>query len=376
MSGKSDWTANKPLRGRGALSRPVMRFDLYMDTLNFPARVQEFLNYLQFERHFSNYTSKCYGADLRQFGRFLAGLPDIPVTMLASQPFNSPAGAKFNAQISAGAQNVQDAPAELPPEKIGELLLNANADDVRRYLAHMREHNYSKATVARKLATLRSFFKFLNKRGLTGNNPMLAIRTPKLEKRLPKFMTEEQVNCLLNTPKDTDLLGARDKSMLEVIYSTGLRVSELVGLNLEDIDLVGGVIKVRGKGKKERISPLGQTAGIAIQKYLNLRKQVVSSDQPGLPLFINKHGQRLSTRSVRRKLDKYLIEAHLDPDISPHTLRHSFATHMLNHGADLRSVQELLGHQSLSTTQIYTHLTTKRVQDAYQKAHPRANEVS
>jgi len=353
-----------------------MRFDLYMDTLNFPARVQEFLNYLQFERHFSNYTSKCYGADLRQFGRFLAGLPDIPVTMLASQPFNSPAGAKFNAQISAGAQNVQDAPAELPPEKIGELLLNANADDVRRYLAHMREHNYSKATVARKLATLRSFFKFLNKRGLTGNNPMLAIRTPKLEKRLPKFMTEEQVNCLLNTPKDTDLLGARDKSMLEVIYSTGLRVSELVGLNLEDIDLVGGVIKVRGKGKKERISPLGQTAGIAIQKYLNLRKQVVSSDQPGLPLFINKHGQRLSTRSVRRKLDKYLIEAHLDPDISPHTLRHSFATHMLNHGADLRSVQELLGHQSLSTTQIYTHLTTKRVQDAYQKAHPRANEVS
>jgi integrase/recombinase XerC len=379
MSGKSDWTAIKPLRGRRALSRSVMRFDLYMDTLKLPARVQEFLSYLQFERHFSTYTSKCYGADLRQFGRFLAGLPDIPATMLAAQPANSPAGVKFNAQITANAggapNNTQDALSDPPPEKIGEQLLNANAEDVRRYLAHMREHNYSKATVARKLATLRSFFKFLNKRGLTGNNPMLAIRTPKLEKRLPKFMTEEQVTRLLNTPKDTELLGARDKSMLEVIYSTGLRVSELVGLNLEDIDFVGGIIKIRGKGKKERISPIGQTAAVAIQKYLNLRKQVVSPDQASQALFVNKHGQRLSTRSVRRKLDKYLIEAHLDPDISPHTLRHSFATHMLNHGADLRSVQELLGHQSLSTTQIYTHLTTKRVQDAYQKAHPRANEV-
>ena len=145
-----------------------------------------------------------------------------------------------------------------------------------------------------------------------------------------------------------------------------------VGLNREDVDFNTGVLKVRGKGRKERISPISPTAMAAVKKYLEMRQQVVSDAEPQLPLFINKHGQRLSTRSVRRKLDKYLIEAHLDPDISPHTLRHSFATHMLNHGADLRAVQELLGHQSLSTTQVYTHLTTKRLQDAYEKAHPRS----
>lgn len=333
-----------------------------METLTLPARVQDFLNYLQFERHFSNYTSRCYGADLRQFGAFLAG-PAAPTSAVTPPPDGAPA---------VGSQPAAATSAEPSAEKLDQLLVNANADDVRNYLQNMREHNYSKATMARKLATLRSFFKFLNKRGLTGNNPMLTIRTPKLEKRLPKFMTEEQVNRLLQTPKDNDLLGSRDKAMLEVIYSTGMRVSELVGLNVEDIDFSGNVIKVRGKGKKERLNPVGQTAMGATQKYLQMRNAVVPAGSPVSSLFINKHGQRLSTRSVRRKLDKYLIEAHLDPDISPHTLRHSFATHMLNHGADLRSVQELLGHQSLSTTQIYTHLTTHRIREAYENAHPRA----
>ena len=332
-----------------------------METIILPARVQDFLNYLQFERHFSSYTSRCYGADLKQFGAFLAN----PAAIVAAA---SPAG---------NAQGTLPAPAPTPavepsPEKLDQLLVNANVDDVRNYLQKMREQNYSKATMARKLATLRSFFKFLNKRGLTGNNPMLTIRTPKLEKRLPKFMTEEQVNRLLQTPKDTDLLGSRDKAMLEVIYSTGMRVSELVGLNVDDVDFSGNVIKVRGKGKKERLNPVGQTAMNAIQKYLPMRNSTVPAGSSVSSLFINKHGQRLSTRSVRRKLDKYLLEAHLDPDISPHTLRHSFATHMLNHGADLRSVQELLGHQSLSTTQIYTHLTTHRIREAYESAHPRA----
>ena len=344
-----------------------------MDTLTLPQQVQEFLNYLQFERHFSTYTSKCYGADLRQFGLFLAGVQDIPASVLLSQPASGNAAVNLSREM----QNKQaNHPEEPPPQQIQELLLNAGAEDVRRYLQHMREHNYSKATVARKLATLRSFFKYLNKRGLTGNNPMLSIRTPKLDKRLPKFMTEEQVTRLLQTPDDTDLLGSRDKAMLEEIYSSGLRVSELVGLNIDDLDVAAGVIKVRGKGKKERVSPVGQTAVNALTKYIDQRKLIMAQDSPNAPLFINKHGQRLSTRSVRRKLDKYLIEAHLDPDISPHTLRHSFATHMLNHGADLRVVQELLGHQSLSTTQIYTHLTTKRIQDVYESAHPRANEVS
>jgi integrase/recombinase XerC len=336
-----------------------------MDHAPMPQKVKDFLDYLQYERHFSAYTSKCYGADLRQFGNYLAGLPDLPPSIVNAQ------SVAVHAQMQAAAAVAAQQP-EPSPEQIEGLLVSASADDVRRYLQHMRDHNYSKATVARKLATLRSFFKFLNKRGLTGNNPMQTIRTPKLDKRLPKFMTEEQVTALLNTPKDTDLLGARDKAMLEVIYSTGLRVSELVGLNRGDVDFNTGILKVRGKGKKERISPVSPTAMGAIKKYLDLRQHAVSDTDMELPLFINKHGQRLSTRSVRRKLDKYLIEAHLDPDISPHTLRHSFATHMLNHGADLRAVQELLGHQSLSTTQVYTHLTTKRLQEAYESAHPRS----
>jgi integrase/recombinase XerC len=331
-----------------------------------PARVQQFLSYLQFERHFSAYTSRCYGADLRQFCQFLLGIP------AEIMPDDLEPGA---APVNGGHRNgVEQLPkVDTSPEHAETLLLNATADDVRNYLQFMKENNYSKATMARKLATLRSFFKFANKRGMTGNNPMLTIRTPKQEKRLPKFMTEEQMAKLLTTPKDNDVLGARDKAMLEAMYSTGIRVSELIGLNVDDVDFTGNVIRVRGKGKKERIAPMGQTALTAIQKYMALRSQLLKEGQTGGPLFVNKHGQRLSTRSVRRKLDKYLIEAGLDPDISPHTLRHSFATHMLNHGADLRAVQELLGHQSLSTTQVYTHLTTNRIKDVYDSAHPRAN---
>ncbi len=174
-------------------------------------------------------------------------------------------------------------------------------------------------------------------------------------------------------PDDGSLLGTRDRAMLETLYSTGVRVSELCDLNLEDVDLIAGAVHVRGKGKKERISPIGSSAVESIQHYLRIRQASPKSGSfDPRALYVNKHGKRLSTRSVRRKLDKYLIEAGLDPTISPHTLRHTFATHMLNNGADLRAVQELLGHQSLSTTQIYTHLTTQRLRDAYQSAHPRA----
>jgi integrase/recombinase XerC len=328
----------------------------------------QFLNYLQFERHFSAYTSRCYGADLRQFCQFLLGIPaEIMPDDLdpAAQPDTNGGGT---------AVAVEQLPmVDTTPAHAEDLLLNATPDDVRNYLQFMRENNYSKATMARKLATLRSFFKFCNRRSMTQNNPMITIRTPKQEKRLPKFMTEEQIIKLLQTPRDTDILGARDKAMLECMYSTGIRVSELVGLNLEDVDFTGAVIRVRGKGRKERLAPMGQTAIAAIQKYIAMRGGIVKDAVPTGPLFVNKHGQRLSTRSVRRKLDKYLIEAGLDPDISPHTLRHSFATHMLNHGADLRSVQELLGHQSLSTTQIYTHLTTTHVKQVYDASHPRSN---
>ena len=332
-------------------------------TNNHPPRVMQFLNYLQFERHFSAYTSRCYGADLRQFCQFLMGVP--------AEIMPDDVAADGTVQSSAPIEQLPK--VDTTPAHADELLLNSSADDVRNYLQFMRENNYSKATMARKLATLRSFFKFCNRRSMTPNNPMITIRTPKQEKRLPKFMTEDAMVKLLATPKDSDVLGARDKAMLECMYSTGIRVSELVGLNMEDVDFAGLVIRVRGKGRKERVSPMGQSAIAAIQKYLAMRGGVVKDALPTGPLFVNKHGQRLSTRSVRRKLDKYLIEAGLDPDISPHTLRHSFATHMLNHGADLRSVQELLGHQSLSTTQVYTHLQSNQVKTAYDQSHPRAN---
>jgi integrase/recombinase XerC len=205
-------------------------------------------------------------------------------------------------------------------------------------------------------------------------NPLSTIRTPKQEKRLPKCLDLEQVQKLLDAPGDGDLLAARDKAMLEVLYSSGIRVSELVELELADIDLNEGILRVRGKGRKDRLTPIGSQAIKAVQRYFELRA-IDSRSQAthASRVFLNKHGDTLSTRSVRRKLDKYLVQAGLDPGISPHTLRHSFATHLLNNGADLRSVQELLGHQSLSTTQIYTHLTTSRMKEVYDAAHPRAN---
>ena len=234
--------------------------------------------------------------------------------------------------------------------------------------------------MARKIATLRSFHRWLEKRELRQDNPMLLIRTPRQEKRLPKAVDLEQIERLLSTPDTTNLLGARDRAILETLYSTGLRVSELVGIDHEDLNVDQREIVVQGKGRKERLVPLGSHATAAILAYLELlnkdSRAPSDEDRPTSPLFVNKHGGRLSTRSVRRKVSKYLEEAGLDPEISPHTLRHSFATHLLDSGADLRSVQELLGHQSLSTTQVYTHVSTGRLREAFDDAHPRAEEDS
>ena len=318
-----------------------------------PELIEQFLSYLRYERHFSEHTAKCYGADLQQFCQFLLGGPQ--------------------GEAGSADGNGQPVPRAAPPKDINAALVGMDTYEVRRYLAHLAEHQYSRATMARKLATLRSFYKFLMRRGHVQANPVAPIRTPKQEKRLPKCLTIDDVRKLLAMPDDGSLLGTRDRAMLETLYSTGVRVSELCDLNLEDVDLVGGVAHVRGKGKKERISPIGPTAVESIRHYLRIRQASPKSGSfDPRALYVNKHGQRLSTRSVRRKLDKYLLEAGLDPSISPHTLRHTFATHMLNNGADLRAVQELLGHQSLSTTQIYTHLTTDRLREAYQSAHPRA----
>ena len=325
--------------------------------------IDEFLSYLRFERHFSPHTAKCYAADLNQFCGFLAeGGSAEPAAEPAASPFDASPG---------GGTAVAVAP---PPTVTGPTgLLGVRTEDVQRFLGFLRGQEYSKSTVARKLATLRSFFKFCVKRAYVQRNPLATIRTPKQDKRLPKYLEEEEVRRLLETPDTTTMLGARDRAMLETMYSTGVRVSELVDLNLADVDFVGEALHVRGKGKKERNTPIAPTALAWIRRYMELRRadpRSAAFNQEAV--FVNKHGQRLSTRSVRRKLDKYLAICGLDPTISPHTLRHSFATHLLNRGADLRSVQELLGHQSLSTTQIYTHVTAERMKRAYDAAHPRA----
>ena len=325
--------------------------------------INEFLNYLTFERHFSPHTAKCYSADLRQFTEFLCAEGGS----LGGQGSFSPAG-----QSAAGTATAT-ATAQMSATGLRQKLLAVDTERIRQFLAFLGQQDYSKSTTARKLATLRSFYKFCRRRGYMDENPLATIRTPKQDKRLPKFLEMEQVETLLGAPDTNTLLGARDRAMLEVLYSTGIRVSELVDLNIADVDFVGQCVKIRGKGKKQRTTPIAPTALNAVQHYLDMRRadpRAAHFDQEAL--FANKHGQRLSTRSVRRKLDKYLAEAGLDPTISPHTLRHSFATHMLNNGADLRSVQELLGHQSLSTTQIYTHLTNARLKKAYDTAHPRA----
>ncbi|MCB9846197.1 MAG: tyrosine recombinase XerC [Phycisphaeraceae bacterium] len=328
-----------------------------------------FASYLADERHFSPYTARCYGADLRQFVAFLSQAHSIAIDAAKEQEALTRASERKGRGDIAGT---------ISPRTITDLICEADAESIRGFLAHLSERSYSAATMARKIATLRSFYKWAHRRGLCATNPMTLIRTPRQAKRLPKAITVEQIERLLSAPGDADVLGLRDRAMLETLYSTGIRVSELVGLEVTDLDPQGEAMHVRGKGKKERIVPLGSHALGAIRRYMDFAKtdpRFVDAWQDGRsfrPLFVNKHGGRLSSRSVRRKLDKYLRQAGLDPTISPHTLRHSFATHLLENGADLRSVQELLGHQSLSTTQVYTHLAASHLRDAYDRAHPRA----
>lgn len=282
--------------------------------------VEKFVRYLEIERNYSPHTILNYKLDLEDLKNFLAGL-DL--------------------------------------EKVDYLTL-------RKYLAVLKEKNLGNRTINRRLSAFRSFFKFLVREGLLKNNPVSSLSSPKLEKHLPSFMTEEEVVKLIESSIADDERGARDRAILETFYSTGLRISEVAGLRVDDIDFIGSVIKVMGKGKKERIVPIGDRAVGAIRQYLTKRKKTSEV------LFLNKNGRRLSARGIRNIVQKYLRIAGIQHHVSAHTLRHSFATHLLNRGADLRSVQELLGHANLSTTQIYTHLTTDRLKSVYDKAHPRA----
>ncbi len=244
---------------------------------------------------------------------------------------------------------------------------------LRSFMAWLHEQGYAKSTVARRLAAVRSFGKFLCRPGILNENPAKSLRSPRQDQRLPHFLTVADVMKLLDAPNDIDWAGKRDRAILETLYSAGIRVSELVGLDIPDADLKDGVAVVRGKGKKERLALLGPRATAAIAQWLTERLALIERMGKEISaVFLNKNGGRLTTRSVGRLLIRHLRTAGLDPRTTPHTLRHSFATHMLDAGADIRGVQELLGHKSLSTTQVYTHLTTKRIKQTYQKAHPRA----
>lgn len=297
--------------------------------------VDEFLTYLKVGNHYSAHTLESYGLDLRQFLQFIEG-------------------------EGIGRFEVVD-----------HLML-------RRYLAYLKETGLAKSSIGRKIACLRTFFKYLCKQGFLNENPILGIASPRREKRLPEFMYPEEINALLKMPDLSTGLGIRDQAILELLYSSGVRLQEVVDLKLEDLDLSRGYLRVMGKGSKERLAPLGGVAHRILLRYLkevrpNLLKKAPSNLKSQNNVFLNYQGTGLSGRSIQRMVAKYLKKlVLLKRKITPHTFRHTFATHLLENGADLRVVQELLGHVDISTTQIYTHVTKERIRSIYLKSHPRA----
>jgi len=315
-------------------------------------QMEAYLSYLQGERAASPHTLKNYAIDLQQFRAFLRGRK-LP----RSKPVVS--------EVERG-----DAwQREIDPDEIDQLT-------VRAFIADLHGRGIARSSIARKLATLRSFFRYLCREGIVQANPAKLVPTPKLPKRLPAHLSVDEVDRLLASPGRQDVHSARDRAILELFYASGIRLSELVGLDLHNLDLREGLVKVKGKGNKERIVPVGSKAKMALKGYLDKRKELIPTSGQG-PLgppavFLNRRGGRLSARGVGRILLKYLQRSGLGPKITPHGLRHSYATHLLEAGADLRAIQELLGHASLSTTQRYTHLNLDHLMEVYDKAHPRA----
>ena len=291
--------------------------------------IRDFLDYLTYERNVSVNTVAAYRDDLESFLGFLC---NDYFTMARDQ---------------------------IDLRRVDHLA-------VRSFLAHLARRKLSRASIARHLSALRSFFKYLMREGDVESNPARAVATPRREKHLPSVLQSSEIAVLLEGPDASSPLGIRDRAWLELLYASGLRISELVGIDIDDIELRARLVKVRGKGSKERIVPFGTKAEAAIRAYLDVR----NSEEDAL--FVNYRGQRITVRSVRRLFSRYVREASLRAGVSPHTLRHSFATHLLNAGADLRAIQELLGHASLSTTQKYTHLADWQLIEVYKKAHPRA----
>ena len=241
-----------------------------------------------------------------------------------------------------------------------------------KYLGHLKSKGYAGSTISRNIASLRSFFYFLSQENITPDNPALELESPRIEKKLPRVLSLREVDLLLNEPAINTANGLRDKAMLELLYASGIRVSELVSLNTTDFNYEVGFLRCRGKGLKERIVPVGNTAINCVRQYLKQSRVKMVKSNNEKSLFLNHHGRRLTRQGLWKILKKYADHAGITGEVTPHTLRHSFATHLLENGADLRSVQEMLGHSDISTTQIYTHITRKRIREVYDKAHPRA----
>lgn len=296
-----------------------------------------YFRYLQFERNASPHTLRNYRADLLQFRDFLKReQPELPLTV----------------------------------ESI-------DAVRIRAFLAHLFEAHRKKTSIARKLAALRAFFKFMVHEGKLTQNPAADVSTPKLPKTLPRIMTEEETNGFLDRliveSESGEAAMARDRAILELLYASGLRVSELTGLDLRSINLGDGLLLVRGKGRKERMVPFGSKARNAILNYLPVREKILQISRSSSPaLFLNTRGGRLTTRSVDRLVKKYVSQFGPQVKVSPHSLRHAFASHLLAEGADLRAIQEMLGHASLSTTQKYTQVSIQKLVEVYDKTHPKA----
>lgn len=291
-------------------------------------KIEAFIDYLRYERNASPHTIDAYRRNLLQFHEFV--------------------------------------------KKAGVSFARIDNRVIRSFLAHLYKKQEKKSTIARKLAVLRSFFQFCIQKKWTKDNPAKVVSTPKQEKLVPSFLSEDEMTVLLELPGTGKPLDRRDKALLELLYATGLRVSELVGLDLMDINFEERLLRVRGKGKKERLVPYGRVSEKSLRLYLDRRSLIAQGRVDAAAVFLNYRGQRLSTRSVQRIVRSYIRETALKRRISPHSLRHSFASHLLSRGADLRAIQELLGHASLATTQKYTHLDLKHLLEVYKKSHPRS----
>jgi len=300
--------------------------------------ISDFQTFLNVQRNVSEHTCRAYLADLGEFKEFL------------------------------------EAPENITPYKN---MLEVKTETFRAYLACLHRRKLKKVSINRKISSLRAFYKFMVRSGRLKNNPAQDVQTPKMEKYMPTFLSVDETFDLMQSADQPSVSGLRNRAMLELFYSSGLRLSELAGLNTDDVNFSAALVKLRGKGKKERIVPIGSQALQALQKYLDVAQTIRKQREQyaeGVPLFLNARGDRITTRSIARIVDEVTAKSGIGRKISPHTLRHSFATHLLSTGADLRSIQEMLGHESLSTTQKYTAVNINRLMEVYDQAHPRAKK--